>query len=107
MHTLLVHRRSPSPAWYATWRRRREWLRYRRGAAVLGHLDIWIPWGMCDDPDSEQLAAAAARGRLRGRFPHGVITLGAGELRCDKRMLVARWCFAFTVRRVVMVVSRA
>lgn len=97
MHLLTAQRRSLSPAWHAIWRRRRERLRYERGAAVRGVIEIWIPWGMREDAEGDQLAAAAAREQLRGRFPHGAIALGPGELRCDHRTTLASWRFAFTI----------
>ena len=104
MRLLSIQRRSLSPAWYAIWRRRRERLRYQRGAVVRGVIEIWVPWGMRNAPEGGQLAAAAAREQLRGRFPHGAIALGPGELRCDVRTALASWRFAFTVTRMLIVV---
>jgi hypothetical protein len=104
MRFLPIQRRGPSPAWHAIWRRRRERLRYQRGAAVRGVVEIWVPWSMRRDEEGGRLAAAAAREQLRGRFPRGAIALGPGELRCDERTALASWRFAFTATRIALVV---
>ena len=106
MNLLPPHRRSPSPAWYAIWRRRRDWLRYTRGATVRGVLDIWVPWAMREDAETQRLAAATAREQLRARFPHAVIGLVAAAPQHDERTHLASSRFTFTARRVLRLVRR-
>jgi len=106
MQQLRVYRRSPSPSWYATWRRRRERLRFARGAVVRGVVEIWVPWAMREDPESRRLAAAAARERLQARFPRGAISFDAVTLHSDERTRLACWRFAFSASRLVLVTPR-
>jgi hypothetical protein len=103
MQLLSVYRRSPSPSWYATWRRRRERLRYTRGAAVRGVIEIWVPWAMREDAESQRLAAAAARQQLQARFPRAVISLDVVTLHSDERTRLACWRFSFIASRLVTV----
>jgi hypothetical protein len=106
MQLLSIYRRSPSPSWYATWRRRRERLRYGRGAVVRGMVEIWVPWAMREDPESRRLAAAAAREQLQARFPGGAISLDAVTLHSDERARLASCRFSFSALRLVTVRRR-
>jgi hypothetical protein len=107
MQLLNVYRRTPSPAWYAAWRRRRERLRFARGAVVRGVIEIWVPWMMREDPQSQRLAAAAAREQLQVRFPRAAITLDAVTLHSNQRTRLSCWRFAFAASRLVTVIRRA
>jgi hypothetical protein len=106
MQLLSVYRRSPSPSWFAIWRRRRERLRYARGVAVRGVIEIWVPWAMREAAESQRLAAAAAREQLQARFPRGAISLDAVSLHSDERTRLASWRFAFSASRLVTLTRR-
>jgi hypothetical protein len=106
MQLLSVYRRSPSPSWYAAWRRRRERLRFARGAVVRGVVEIWVPWAMREDAEGQRLAAATAREQQQARFPRGLITFDGVTLHSDERARLASWRFAFSASRLVTLTRR-